>query len=1083
MKFYIQILILCLLTISLKSQVNTPILKGEIKWVVTATTPVKEPATIITRTYKIQKTVHPDSKSSIFKKIIRTASKLIRNGPVKPVKQSLIITGKKLTQPEILDAPPLQTRDNALFNVSYTDKKHGFAGTGTSAFAEDDKHHIWIASLEGLIRYDGYRYYLYRNYNSYPGINDTDLAYDIDTKRLWVTSDNGIYFIKNDSVFSLRSDDIDFSKTYGRRIIIDRFKRTWIATKDKGAICIDGTNVYQYNTRSGLPNNYIYSMLIDSRGHIYLGAGFPGLIVIRPDKMILLFSNNKQLPRNPFVSLYENEEGIWAGTYMAGVIRLGKKDTIQLSFNGRFDERVYDIKKAPGGLWFSCYRDGVYYHSPEKKLLINHLNGLANENNYLLFEDSFRNLWVSSLYSGFSRINENTLYVDSFKNNRIGNIQKILPDTKGGKWLITMGNSIIYREKDKATTYTDHPDHQLYQLPNISDGILNNDGTLWLGSYGFGMIRLSADKFTRYMLNDVIENNIISSIKKDSHNTIWFSPTKFGLIALENNSFWKYTKKSGLLSDNITKLFLDLKKNIYWASETGLQRLTAKGIETLYINKNIFSDQVHDFFQADNGVIFLVTHRNGLLIIDHNKIYQWLVNTDLSAGNVKTIIQDSSGRIWISRDKSIESFYWQNSKITAHQVYNESNGSFIPEAGNVLLDETGMPYWIINKMKLVFDKNFILPQKKNPLFSFGAIQLNETSIDSRIKITALPSERITINYSTIYWGRENYLKLSYLIISENNDTTQRFIQNNGSILLNNLIPGNYRIQLKAIDNNDVFYSSALNIQIKNFWYNTWLFRIIMAVLIITAIVFYYRNKSRQQLRINTMLEQKVTEQTATIVKEKNALEASIQTIEKQNREKEVLIEEINHRVKNNLQFIMAMLEMQMDKEYSKEVLQALLGTSRRIKAMSLVHELLYNKKDNPGLSMISYIYELTDNLKEMADMSAQPVTIKLDIDDIIMNSRKALAIGMIISELVSNSFKYAFKNVAEPLIQIQLKKDHNSIMLLVEDNGKGCSDNDQSAPGLGKRLVDIFSRQLEGTYEIKTNGKCTYKLYINDAQS
>lgn len=104
-----------------------------------------------------------------------------------------------------------------------------------------------------------------------------------------------------------------------------------------------------------------------------------------------------------------------------------------------------------------------------------------------------------------------------------------------------------------------------------------------------------------------------------------------------------------------------------------------------------------------------------------------------------------------------------------------------------------------------------------------------------------------------------------------------------------------------------------------------------------------------------------------------------------------------------------MLEMQMNKQYSKEALQALLGTSRRIKAMSLVHELLYAKPDKAGLSMTSYIYELIDNLKEMAEGGNEhSIDIKLSIDDIIFDSRKALSIGMIISELVSNSFQACF---------------------------------------------------------------------------
>jgi two-component sensor histidine kinase len=206
--------------------------------------------------------------------------------------------------------------------------------------------------------------------------------------------------------------------------------------------------------------------------------------------------------------------------------------------------------------------------------------------------------------------------------------------------------------------------------------------------------------------------------------------------------------------------------------------------------------------------------------------------------------------------------------------------------------------------------------------------------------------------------------------------------------------------------------------------------------------------------------------------------ASYQTIDIQNKEKDVLIEEINHRVKNNLQFIAAILEMQLDSQVSRDAIQALLGTSRRIKAMSLVHELLYTRKDQHGLSMQAYIRELVDNLKEMAVDDADSVNMELEVDDLVLDSKTALPLGMIISELVSNSFKHAFKSIEEPEVRIQFTKDPATGMfrLVVSDNGTGYQQQPGLSGGLGRSLVDIFSRQLEGNYTMHSDGHFIYEL-------
>ena len=357
--------------------------------------------------------------------------------------------------------------------------------------------------------------------------------------------------------------------------------------------------------------------------------------------------------------------------------------------------------------------------------------------------------------------------------------------------------------------------------------------------------------------------------------------------------------------------------------------------------------------------------------------------------------------------------------------------------------------------------------------------------DNHSVITILPDQKINIYYTTVYWGRENNLEIKYLLISEKGDTTINSIGDKGHISISGIQPGNYKLILRAKDTDQIYYSSPLSVNIKNFWYNTILFRILVVFLVITSIILYFRNKSNNQEKINQLLEIRVADQTEQIRKEKEDLLISYHVIDEQNKEKDVLIEEINHRVKNNLEFIAAMVEMQMGNNYSNDTITALHDTSMRIKAMSLVHEMLYNSNNLKGLSTKNYISELIDNLIEIAGDHQNPVRFNLEVDDIYIDSKSAIALGMIISELVSNSFKHAFHQIKDPLVSIQLTKENNTgyLQLTVSDNGSGIKDIDASNKGLGRRLVDIFSRQLNGNYTMETEGHFIYVLLFKPTES
>lgn len=1085
---YKKLLILLLLFISASGycQLKQSSYLGEAIWKKATSQQERQPFEVIAKTLPIWTNTSKDSSLSMVQEKINPETQTIREGATLPVIQSIQFTGKKLSPPKVYSATPLLNRDNAGFNISYTDKKHGFPKVYTTDMAEDDAHNIWMATDDGLIRYDGNQYFVYDQSNGLPFLSDYSIVFD-QQKRLWLASGNGAYFLRNDSLFTIQSQEINFSTLICTKVETDKINNVWISTISSGMIKIAGAQISIYDKRCGLPTNSFHTVLLDKNDNIYLGSGDHGLILIEKNRIRCFFEKSKKLLYPTFITIYENEDGVWAGAFFGGLIRMGSKDTVRYSIDGKFNERIYGIGKKSNGIWISCFSKGLCYFDRNKLLVINQNNGLVSNFPFRIFTDSFQNLWVTNGSTGFSRVNETNFYQTNYSNPNISFVNKILSDQNNNYWITTYGRGLIKHNGNKATYYSMNPEKkfELNLLQYINDAMIDKSGNLWIANVARGITRVTNNRFTFLTSPSINQDWNTYAIKQDTMHSIWFNISSSGLIQYENNKFWLYSEKSGLLNNNITKLFLDNGKNIHWSFSEGFQRLSKKSIETFYIGNQLFKDKVNDMISLDQNSHLLATTINGLILIHQGKVYQFSNAQGFASNNIKTMIQDRTNKIWITTEKGIESFRINNLSVTDHEVFNESNGSYVLDAKYTVLDTTGIPFWSEREHKLVFDKRFTYTNKNIPIITYSRIESNNQIRSENDNINILPNQKINIDYKTIYWGRENYLKLTYLLISNKADTTERSIQNSGTIIINDLIPDTYKILIKAADNNEVFYSHPLSFEVRAFWYNTQYFRFVFASLIITGIILYFRRKAKRQLLINTQLENRVNEQTTLLVQEKDALLKSNKTIDQQNKEKDILIDEINHRVKNNLQFISAMVEMQIRNHDINYTNEALVDTGRRIKAMSLVHELLYNKKEHEGLSMKAYVHELSDNLKEMALDDSNPVQIEMEVEDLLMDSKTSLALGMIISELVSNSFKHAFTGVEEPKVTIKLSKNASSgiITLEVTDNGNGYQHHTEKKGGLGSRLVDIFSRQLEGEYAIESKGHFSYVLQFKTIES
>lgn len=202
------------------------------------------------------------------------------------------------------------------------------------------------------------------------------------------------------------------------------------------------------------------------------------------------------------------------------------------------------------------------------------------------------------------------------------------------------------------------------------------------------------------------------------------------------------------------------------------------------------------------------------------------------------------------------------------------------------------------------------------------------------------------------------------------------------------------------------------------------------------------------------------------------------------KEKEVLLKEIHHRVKNNLQIISSLLYLQSQNITDESTALKFRDSRNRVISMALIHENLYRSDNLALINIEDYLQNLTRELSSSYMQMGQMVTLSMEIEPISFNIDRAIPVGLIVNELISNAYKYAFKNSPESLygsneIRVELKRgDVHSVNLTVKDNGGGLPDgmDFRESPSLGLQLVNSLVSQLDGEINYSQNDGSVFEI-------
>lgn len=206
-------------------------------------------------------------------------------------------------------------------------------------------------------------------------------------------------------------------------------------------------------------------------------------------------------------------------------------------------------------------------------------------------------------------------------------------------------------------------------------------------------------------------------------------------------------------------------------------------------------------------------------------------------------------------------------------------------------------------------------------------------------------------------------------------------------------------------------------------------------------------------------------------------------IQKSLDEKEILLREIHHRVKNNLQVISSLLKLQSRTVDDAAALSALQEGQNRVKSMALIHQNLYQEDNLTGVDVKDYFEKLTRHLFDSYKVSKDNIDLQLDICDIRLDVDTVIPLGLILNELISNALKYAFDQTEKGILSIRLVESTDQLILQVEDNGKGLQEvrqNVEDATSFGYSMIHTFADQLDGKLEFRSEKGTKVSLTLRE---
>ncbi len=1008
---------------------------------------------------------------------------------------------------------------NSLVKVTHLSLEAGLSQSNVRCILQDKTGFLWIGTQDGLNRYDGYNFRVFKNNpNDANSISDNMITCLLEDKKgfLWIGTLDGLnrYDPRTGKFFHYFAKSGEAPQLHGKSILSlaeDSFGNIWIGTHLAGLSEFNPltgkikTYLNDPKDNNSISSNNIMGLLKDRKGRLWIGTFGGGLDCLDITSQKFLHfknkTNDKNSLSNDFVNIIKEAKNgdIYIGTGAGlnyidfksnGVNRVSIRGNVEgVTSKANVQTIAWD---KDDNLWIGTETNGLICLNKQVGKYESYSNQTTTlkENNVtsLLIDDN-EIVWVGTHSTGLTKlkkdkINFENIYADTRKNIGLtdSNIWPIYEDSKGNIWVGTNNGLNVLDKNNRTIEKYLYSKTDLNSISNNRIWSINEDkaGDIWVGTQdGLNQINYAQNKVTRFQYSSKkksIPFNLIKYVYPDNDGFLWLGTWGSGVIRYnptnqESKVFLHDLKDKSSISDDVVFYITEDSKGILWVcTSNGLNKFDKlTGKFTSYTHnpgdkEGIQANAVYFLLEDKNNVYWIASHGGGLIRFDHStqKFANYSEIDGLPNNVVYGILRDTKNNLWLSTNKGISRF---SPKEKSFKNYNTRDGlpnnefntgafcrsssgkfyfgtisgltSFYPDS---LIENKFVPKIVVTDFK-IFDKS---PKYFNCFSDGDQIQLTYNDNYFSFEFASLDfTEPENNQYSYMLQGFDKGWVYS---------GTRRYAA------YTHLDAGYYLFSLRASNSNGIWNQKGITIGITitpPFW-KTWWFRTLLLISILSMVTYIYKIKI-DQLKRQTTLQQKFSKQL----------------IEFQEGEKKRIASELHDGIGQNLLIITNRAQIGLmgdNPEKIKEQLNTINETaSESIKEIrNIVQHLHPNLLDKIGLTKT-----LQAMIRKVEGTSSILFATTFDEIDNIFNIETEVNIYRIVQEGINNIVKHADAKQAS----ISILKEKESITIIIQDDGKGIDQknsliDNSSYEGFGLRSLNERVRYLNGQVAInsKTGG-------------
>lgn len=897
-------------------------------------------------------------------------------------------------------------------NFSEFTESDGLGGPIVRAITEDDNGNIWIgSSWGGVTRYDGKNFRVFNTSDGLPSSGINGLA--ASGSQVWIATGGGL------AAYSTVTKKIDVVQQLKgvsvSAVFNDHNNQVWAAANGK-LYRVTGSTIVDVGLPVLQPGRIIKRILSDNHGLLYVAATDG------------LFAWHLSSGKFTTTDITRELEGQPVETAMCG---------------------------SNGDVWVSISDQGLCrFPKNGSKQLFNNDAGLKTHEVHALLEDNTGHTWIGTKENGLVKLRSEAFnYFNQIEGLRENDVYTITSDRENRLWVGT-GNEGLYVFDGKTSARIGG------DLKRVSGLFCDSRNNVWAG-HSSGLIRFEGTRMAQKLLDGVQ----VRVVTEDHKGVIWIGTWEKGLFSYDGRSL---THHEGLPMEYVHAILEDRKGNIWVGTGAGISCYDGKTFKNYAAE--LCNTYVGTILEDSRGMIWFNTDKC-IMSFDGSKFKSYGQKDGLKSNTVYLMSFDDKGHLWVGTNKGVDRVSLnERGEPASVKNYGSSEGfrGIECNAHAVHKDRTGHLWFGTIKGLTRYNPENDRQDMTEPLVHITDIRLfleqtnwmwkgvHDTGWFHLPEKLELPFDQnhLTFYFNAIHLSSPHNVRYSFIL--EGLDSSWSPPLSRTDFSYPNLPPGEFRFKVKA-QNSDGIWGKEMAVSCPivilpaplPFWAEWWFW---LGVLVLVGISLYYF------IVLRTRIIRRQKEELEDLVRIRT------QEISRQNEEKTVMLKEIHHRVKNNLQIISSLLNLQSENIEDPKVLALFDECRHRINSMALIHARMYQSNTLVSIDIREYINELIRSLLDVYDLKKK-IKLRTEIESHTFSIDTLVPLGLILSEIVTNAMKYAFVGREEGVIFVSLRKTSGfHYELVVSDNGVGLPHNlDTVNPKtLGLQLIRILADQVDG---------------------